>query len=271
MEGFFFGGPATVLVSAWVLSLVVSALGFIRVDWFISLGYGFSIAAIAVLFGVWGFRSLDSVTGVQLLLLTGYGLRLSLYLIQRERSASFAGELEASKARSRRVVGPLKLVIWVSVSLLYVAMASPAAFVLAYGGFLGVQVVGVVMMLGGLCIEATADFQKSVAKKKQSDTFVSSGLYTMVRYPNYFGEMLFWLGQFVTGVTSYQNPLAWLLATVGFVCIQLVMLGSARRLELKQAGRYGSDPAFVRYEQDVPVLLPFISLKSLKNLKIYLG
>ncbi len=271
MEAFFLGVPVTMLVYAFVLSLGVSALGFLRVDWFVSLGYGFSIVALAVLFGVWNLGALDVLSAVQLLLLVAYGLRLSLFLIQRERSASFARELEASKERSRRVVGPLKLTIWVSVALLYVTMASPSALVLTAGGSVSVRVIGVALMIAGLLTEALADAQKSAAKRHNPKAFVKTGLYAVVRYPNYFGEMLFWLGHFVTGLTSYKSPAAWLIATVGLVCIQLVMLGSARRLELKQAERYGNNSDFQRYERDVPVLFPLLPIKSLKKLKVYLG
>ena len=49
------------------------------------------------------------------------------------------------------------------------------------------------------------------------------------------------------------------------------MLGSARRLELKQAERYGSDPAYQAYVRTVPILIPLLPLYSLRQLKIYLG
>lgn len=49
------------------------------------------------------------------------------------------------------------------------------------------------------------------------------------------------------------------------------MLGSARRLEFKQEQRYADDVEFRRYVQQVPILMPFIALYSLKRLKIYLG
>ena len=45
----------------------------------------------------------------------------------------------------------------------------------------------------------------------------------------------------------------------------------ARLLELKQAERYGSDPAYRDYVRRVPILLPLVPLYSLRDLKIYLG
>ncbi len=56
----------------------------------------------------------------------------------------------------------------------------------------------------------------------------------------------------------------------GFISIQLVTLGSARTLELKQAERYGTDPAYQASARTVPVLFPLLPIHSLRNLRIHL-
>ena len=83
--------------------------------------------------------------------------------------------------------------------------------------------------------------------------------------------MLFWLGAFVSGIAAYQSLADWVNAGVGLVCIELIMLGSARRLELKQAERYGADAIYQAYVRTTPVLFPLLPLYSLRGLKIYLG
>ncbi len=273
-ELFFANLPWAALGLSFLLSLVISALGFRRVDWFISLGYGFSVAAEAILFALLYRGRLSFWLVAQLLLLFAYGVRLGSYLVTRERGASFARELAASKARSANIKGGVKLAIWISVSALYVAMASPALFSLsarAAGADLPSLPFGVVIMLAGLVLEALADWQKSRFKAQNPKTFVQHGLYAVVRCPNYFGEMLFWFGLFISGVSAYQSVGNWLIASIGVVCIELIMLGSARRLELKQAERYSSDPAYRDYVRRVPILLPLVPLYSLKDLKVYLG
>lgn len=266
--------PWPQLAIAFALCLAISALGFRRVDWFISLGYGFSIAAQAVLFGLLYAGSLGGWVFIQAALLFAYGMRLALFLVARERSASFGRELEASKARSAGITGGLKLVIWISVAALYVAMFSPALLSMSrqsQGATLPTVPAGVVVMAIGLLLEAGADWQKSHLKARNPAGFVRTGLFRLVRYPNYFGEMLFWFGVWVSGMAAYQSVLSWVLATVGFVCIELVMVGSARRLELKQGERYGSDPAYQQYVRSVPVLLPLLPIYSVRNARIYLG
>jgi len=266
--------PWAALALAAVLCLVVSALGFIRTDWFISIGYGFSIAAEAVLFPLLYPGALSLWVIAQLLLLAAHGLRLGGYLVSRERSPSFGRELEASRERSRSIAGPVKVAIWISVALLYVAMASPGLFNLvaaSNGASLWSLPLGVIVMLAGLVLEASADAQKARLKAMNPKGFVSSGLYGVVRCPNYFGEMVFWFGGFVAGLSAYTSVAAWLIAATGFVCIELIMLGSARRLELKQAERYGSDPAYQTYVRRVPILIPGLPLYSLRQLRVYLG
>jgi len=49
------------------------------------------------------------------------------------------------------------------------------------------------------------------------------------------------------------------------------MIGSARRLELGQAVRYGADPEYLAYAARVPILLPFVPVYSLTDARKYLG
>lgn len=257
-----------------LLSLCISALGFRRVDWFISIGYAFSIAAQAVVFPALYHQNVDVWTLAQSALLLAYGARLGSFLIARERSPSFADELVASKERGARIKGGVAFAIWISVSLLYVLMYFPALASLASaarGQSLPTVLPGIVVMAAGLALEALADAQKSRAKAQNPRAFVRSGLFSIVRSPNYFGEMLFWLGAFISGIAAYQTVGDWVFAGAGFIAIELVMLGSARRLELKQAGRYAANADYQAYARTVPVLFPLLPIYSLKNLKIYLG
>jgi steroid 5-alpha reductase family enzyme len=263
--------PWTALGVALLLCLTVSALGFRRVDWFISIGYGFSIAAQALLFPLLSPTGLSLWTLLQLGLLIAYGLRLGLYLLSRERAASFGRELEASRQRSAGITGPAKFAIWLSVALLYVAMASPALFNLATSPGGAALPVGVLVMAAGFALEAVADAQKARLKARHPHRFVATGLYAVVRCPNYLGEMIFWLGNFIAGLAAYQSLGHWLIALAGLVCIELIMLGSARRLEIKQAERYAGDAGYAAYVRRVPILFPLLPLYSLRRLRVYLG
>ena len=266
--------PLPALSLALGMTLVISALGFRRVDWFVSIGYGFSIAVQAVVFPLLYWGRFDLWAGLQSLMLLAYGMRLGVYLIGRENSPSFAPELQASKERGLHIKGWLKLTIWIAVAALYVTMYAPALVTLSAqetGNAVATLPLGIAIMVLGLAIEALADWQKSNFKAAHPKAFCNIGLFRIVRCPNYFGEMVFWAGTWISAIAAYSGLLDWALSLIGLVCIQLIMLGSARRLEMKQAERYGTDPAYQRYVASVPILLPLLPIYSLKNLRVYLG
>lgn len=255
------------------VGLVISAAGFRRVYWFVSIGYAGSIAAMALVTAARHHEALSLVSAAPGALMLAYGARLGVFLLRRERSPDYRKELAEVEARNVHMRWPVKVAIWLGVSVLYVTMFAPALFVIlaapptlapSLGG-------GVVVMVLGLALEAWADAQKAAFKRQQPRRFCDRGLYAWVRCPNYLGEMIFWVGAFVAGGIGYGSLVHGAIAAAGLLCIQLVMLGSARRLELKQDGRYGADPDYVRYTTTVPVLLPFLPLYSLKRLRVYLG
>ena len=65
----------------FLIAMVLSAIGFKKFVWFISLGYGFSIACIGVGLLILFHASLTPVTTSLCILLILYGCRLGGYLI----------------------------------------------------------------------------------------------------------------------------------------------------------------------------------------------
>lgn len=259
-----------------LLALLVSALGFLRVVWFVSLGYAGSVSLIAL--AATG-RFHDALTPWSLLhgaLLLFYGVRLGTYLVRREMRPAYAAAREDARQRGEKVSFAVKPLIWVSVALLYVLMTAPYLLVLADAraepstGLRVSQVAGLAIAAAGLALEALADHQKSTYKSKNPGHWCDVGLYRWVRCPNYLGEMIFWIGSWVAGLSAYHHPIHWVATGVGLVCILLIMMGSTKRLEAGQMERYGQHEDFVRYTRTVPVLFPFVPVYTLKNVKVYL-
>ena len=121
-------------------------------------------------------------------------------------------------------------------------------------------------MVVGIWMEALADKQKSDAKKKNPSRFVDTGLYRFVRCPNYLGELLLWVGVFVSGI-GYMTGWQWIPAILGLLLIFFVMFSGARRLELRQNVSYSNDPEYQQYVKSVPIILPFIPLYSVVKYK----
>ncbi len=272
------GFTSTGLVSAGLfgLTLLITALGFWRLTYFVSVGYAFSIVgmALAVLFI---FRQHEGVLPiVHNLLLSLWGVRLGGFLYQRERQSSFQGTARTMNEQYGGVSLPRKFAIWLGVSVLYLQMFLPGLYQSA--GFsiqssawaVLTQAAGLLLMVAGILIEGLADHQKSAFKRHAPQAFCNVGLYRWVRCPNYLGEILFWVGNWTMGIVFYNSPVRWIASLVGLVCLILVMFGSTRRLERSQARRYGDLSAYQAYVQTVPVLFPFVPVYTLQHVRVYL-
>lgn len=256
-----------------IIALFVSSIGFYKYVYFISLGYGFSIAAfgIAMPFIYWNNLSVGTIIACVLFVI--YGIRLGGYLLIREiKSASYRSTMKKEIKDGSTMKMVAKLSIWISCALLYVLQVSPVFFRLHNGGKTDVvAIVGVVIMALGILLESMADLQKSKAKAKNPSRFCDSGLYKIVRCPNYLGEVLFWTGVFVSGVNVLDGVWQWICAIFGYVCIVYIMFGGARRLEIRQNKNYGNDPEYQVYVKKTPILLPLIPLYSVEKYKWLVG
>ncbi len=160
-----------------------------------------------------------------------------------------------------------KVAIWISAALLYACEAAPLFFRIKNGGgFMVTLVIGVFISAAGIVIEALADHQKQVEKRYFPNQYVSSGLFSIVRCPNYFGELLMWTGVFISGFGACYGFCQWLAALVGYIGIVYVMFSGARRLELRQERTYGSDPGYRKYASTTPLMIPFVPIYSVKDI-----
>ena len=250
------------------LCMLVSAIGFKNYVWFISLGYGGSIAAqgaaMLILYG----QNLTLGTILACVVFVLYGIRLGGYLAIREFGKSsykknMVGEIKDGKT----VPFGVKLAIWTSCAVLYVTQIAGVFYRLVNAAQDNAFVfIGVAVMVAGVSLETAADIQKNNAKKINPRRFGDTGLYRSVRCPNYLGEMIFWTGVRISGigaVTGWQ----WLGGAIGYIGIIFVMFSGARRLEIRQNKNYGADPEYQKYVKTVPILLPFIPLYSVEKHK----
>lgn len=122
-------------------------------------------------------------------------------------------------------------------------------------------------MIFGIVLEAIADLQKNKAKKKNPNRFVDTGLYKIVRCPNYLGEVIMWTGVFIAGCTALNGIWQWIISVIGYIGIIYVMFSGARRLEIRQDKNYIEDKEYKIYKKKTPILIPLIPLYSVKKYK----
>ena len=256
----------------WLLfaaAMIISSIGFKNYVWFISLGYGFSIAGEGLLMLILYGQQLTPGTILCAVLFIIYGCRLGGYLAIREFGGSsykknMVGEIKDGKT----VPFGVKIAIWVTCAVLYVTQVAPVFYRLHNNAGTNVfTYIGAVIMVCGLVLESAADIQKNNAKKVNPRRFVDTGLYRIVRCPNYLGEMIFWTGVLVSGIGAVEGIGQWVVVLIGYIGIVFVMFSGARRLEIRQNKNYGKDPEYQKYVKTVPILLPFIPLYSVEKYK----
>ncbi|MBM6775030.1 DUF1295 domain-containing protein [Olsenella profusa] len=252
----------TLTGTLFVVALLACSMGFKRFVWFMSIGYGLAVAAIAVATLVAG----AGITGnpltpglvVALLVCLAYGLRLGVFLWRREMGNANYRKVLATKVGKEPPVF-VKALAWLFMGALYVCETAGLHLRLANGTPDDAALwVGVAVMAVGAVIEAVADQQKSAQKEAHPDMVATEGLFSVVRCPNYLGEMLFWTGVFVTGVPSYAGVVQWVVALVGYVGILFVMVDGARRMKRGHEQRYGSDARYRAYAERTKLVIPFV-------------
>lgn len=267
--------PWSLLGILFIVCAVMCAVGFYKFVYFLSIGYGFAIAgggiAIFVMYLVNPSATPIWLVLVQMALFIAYGVRLSGFLLVRElKNVSFkktdVAKDTLAKNNEKKMPVFVLATIWIFVSALYVAQVSPMLFRYTNASTdIILPVVGIVVSILGLVLEAIADNQKSAQKKVRPDMVATEGLYKIVRCPNYLGEIIFWTGIFVSGVTTYATIGQWITAILAYICIVYIMFNGAQRLEKRQMGRYGDNKEYNDYANKTPIIIPLLPIYHLNK------
>ena len=121
-------------------------------------------------------------------------------------------------------------------------------------------IIGCSLWAFGFGFEVIADRQKTTFRKnnENSNSFITTGLWSITRHPNYFGEIILWAG--IT-VAAFPALSGWQLITLIspiFVTLLLIKVSGVRLLEASGQERWGSDPEYQSYLANTPVLVPFL-------------
>ena len=199
---------------------------------------------------------LDARAWIAAALVWIWALRLGSFLFRRVRRDGGDGRFD----RMKHDVAEF-LMTW-TIQGLWVSLTLAAALVVittterADFGVLGV--IGLVIWVVGFAIEVVADTQKSAFKADPANAgrFITTGLWSWSRHPNYFGEITLWTGMAVLAlpVLSGWNWVA--LISPLFVFVLLTRISGIPMLERRAHKRWGDDPAFQAYTANTSVLVP---------------
>jgi steroid 5-alpha reductase family enzyme len=184
-----------------------------------------------------------------------WAVRLGSFLFIRVRRDGSDGRFDKIK------VHPLAFLATWTLQALWVSMTVAAALaaITVADGLGGVwAMLGVIVWLIGFAIEVVADTQKRRfrADPANAGRFISTGLWSRSRHPNYFGEILLWSGVALMAVPTLSGWRWVVLISPVFVWLLLTRVSGVPLLEARAAARFGDDPAYGAYVKHTPVLVP---------------
>lgn len=258
----------THLAIFFALSLLVCLCGFKKYVYFMSIGYGFSIAIIGAAMAVMSLMGVYTPTlanFIQFALFVIYGFRLSGFLLIREiKNAAYRKTL--AEATGKEVPVFVKFFMWIFMGVLYVAQTSGVAFRLFNEAESSVcQWIGIAISAFGIILEAVADKQKSAQKAKRPDMVATEKLYKTVRCPNYLGEIIFWTGVTVSALDCLKGVGQWITVIIAYILIVFIMFNGAQRLEKRQMARYGDNEEYNAYANKTPIIIPLLPIYHLNK------
>lgn len=187
-----------------------------------------------------------------------WAVRLGSFLFIRIHRSGSDDRFDAIK------VNPLSFLrVWIMQGLWVSITAAAAWIAIASGdqrGFDVFAVVGIVVWAVGMLIEVVADAQKTAFKADPANKgrFIRTGLWSRSRHPNYFGEILAWIGVAVVAAPVFEGW-QWIgLLSPVFVILLLTRVSGVPLLEKKADERWGGDADYEAYKTATPVLVPMI-------------
>jgi len=245
-------------------SLLPPALGFFRTEWTVSYGYGFSTALSALSLLLRQPQSL-AICKLHAAALVFYGLRLNVFLFLRNRLSPRYREIgkkidERSQEKFPTLISRLPFVL--SCGLLFYGLYVPvlltsklAGDTVAMKSAAGVGMTAIKLLVGmqwfGFVVAALGDLTKSYVKGSEKDGkfLVTSGIFSILRHPNFSGEILSWTCNVLCGSVSAAyllrsklslSTLGYLgLSTFGWSGMIFVLLRATSSLEERQKNDYG--------------------------------
>ena len=235
----------------------------LQTDKLTDITYSLSFATIAV----YGFVAALGTTSVAKMILASliiiWALRLGTFLLNRVTKMGKDDRFDKIRTNPIRFLRFFLIqatAAWIiSLPFLYKLLDQPGE----PSGFADISILewaGYAIAIIGLIIETIADNQKMAFKdqKGNAQKLYKEGLFKTVRYPNYTGEVLFWIGIFMACLPVISG-LRWLTISSPLIIIALlVFLTGIPPIERSRKKKFGDNPEYKEYVNNTSMLIPGI-------------
>lgn len=229
---------------------------FFRTDKLTDISYAVTFVVLAL----YGFfdTSMSSASIVLFILVLLWAVRLGSYLLVRihkiKRDKRFDGMRE-------NFWSFVKFWLLQGVTVWFVMIPSLLFFGRDVQSIPAWAYVGVLVWVVGIIIEAVSDIQKYkfINNPENKGKWMASGLWKYSRHPNYFGEILLWLGVYIF-VISGLGLVQSLVALIGplFITCLIIFVSGIPLLEKAADKRWGENPEYQKYKKRTSSLIPFL-------------
>ena len=222
---------------------LTGSVTYLSVVWFVFLS---SYQSISLNFG----------NLILVLLISIWTIRLGLFLFMRIHKAGEDKRFRTIKTSASQFFMTFTISgLWVTLCSMcaLVAISSPEGLVMN-----ALTYVGIILFIIGFGIEIVADNQKTAFRSIEAnkDSFITSGLWSKSRHPNYFGEVLLWFAIAVISFSSLEGLQLITLISPIFTYILLVYVSGVRMLEDMNDKKWADDEQYKSYKKNTPMLFP---------------
>ncbi len=241
---------------AFVIQWIVFVPSYLkRTEKYYDLTGGATYLTVAIT-AVYFSPVIDSRSILLATLISIWAIRLGGFLFRRIHKAGKDGRFDTIKTSFIRFLLAWTLQgLWVTFTLAAALAAITTPLKRELGWY---TLVGLIIWVIGFGMEAAADAQKSAFKANSANKgkFIKTGLWSKSRHPNYFGEIVLWVGVAIIAFPVLQG---WQYATLispVFVTLLLTKISGVPMLEKRADETWGGQEDYERYKKETPVLIP---------------
>ncbi len=247
---------ALCVLLAFVIQLVAFVPAYLlQTERFFDLTGGLTYITVAVV-AVLLSDAPDARSYLLLAMVVIWAVRLASYLFLRIRRAGADTRFDAIKPSFPRFLNTWTLQgLWVTLTL---AAALAAITTTERVGLGTVTAIGLLVWVAGFGLEVVADAQKSRfrADSANKGRFIHTGLWSWSRHPNYFGEILLWVGVAIVALPVLRGWQWITLISPVFVALLLLRVSGVPLLEKAADEKWGGQLDYEAYKYRTSLLVP---------------
>jgi steroid 5-alpha reductase family enzyme len=228
---------------------------FLQTEKFFDLTGSLTYISVIILAFIFS-KALDARSILLAAMVIIWAIRLGSFLFGRIRKAGKDDRFDEIKPSFIRFLNVWTIQgLWVTFTMAAALVAITTSIRKELDVF---AVVGFLVWIFGFAFEVIADMQKSrfnmdLANKGR---FIQTGLWSRSRHPNYFGEIVLWIGVAIIALPVLQGWQWVAMISPIFVILLLTRVSGIPLLEKKADKKWGGQEDYEEYKKKTPMLIP---------------